>query len=236
VQFTGIMGAFQRNIRPVFVGGIIVMILSLGAIFFIPEPSPAPFDDPSAAATPTATPDPDATPTPEPIVRSYAAPPEMVIDPEKRYDAIIRLESGEVRIELLPEEAPGYVNNFVFLARNRFYEGLTFHRVIPGFVAQGGDPTGAGAGGPGYSLEEERNSLRFEAGVLSMAKAGPRVSGSQFFITLGPAPHLNSDFTVFGRVVDGLELLQALTPREPGQPGAPIGDSILAIEIVEREG
>ena len=121
---------------------------------------------------------------------------------------------------------------FVFLARNRFYEGLTFHRVVPGFVAQAGDPTASGFGGSGYQLPEERNALPFEMGVISMAKAGSIVDGAQFFITLAPTPGLAADFTVFGRVTAGMDVLQALTPRDPGQSTAP-GDLILEIEIIE---
>jgi len=158
----------------------------------------------------------------------------MEIDPSNRYEAVIRTERGDIRVELLPGEAPGYVNNFVFLARNRFYDGLTFHRVLTGFVAQGGDPTGGGAGGPGYSLEEETNELPFDAGVISMAKS-TAVSGSQFFITLEPTPFLEPDFTVFGRVIEGLEVARSLTAREPG-PGAPPADRIISIEIIETAG
>ena len=158
----------------------------------------------------------------------------MEINPSNRYEALIRTERGDIRVELLPQEAPGYVNNFVFLARNNFFDGLTFHRVIPGFVAQGGDPTGGGAGGPGYDLEEETNDLPFDAGVLSMAKSS-RVSGSQFFITLAPTPHLEPDFTVFGRVIEGLDVARSLTARE-ASPGAPPAARILSIEITETPG
>ena len=165
--------------------------------------------------------------------RAYAAPPSMTINPARSYEAVIRTERGDVRITLLPEAAPGYVNNFVFLAREGFYDGITFHRVVPGFVAQAGDPTGTGAGSAGYDLVEERNDLPFAVGVLSMAKGGAIVSGSQFFVTLAPAPHLEGSFTVFGRVASGLEVLQSLTPRDPQQPGQPLGDRILAIDIVE---
>ena len=157
----------------------------------------------------------------------------MTIDTARSYEAVIRTERGDVRITLLPEAAPRYVNNFVFLARDGFYDGITFHRVVPGFVAQAGDPTGTGTGSPGYDLAEERNGLPFEAGVLSMAKGGAVVSGSQFFVTLAPTPHLEGDFTVFGRVASGLGVLQSLTPRDPQQPGQPHGDRILAIDIVE---
>ena len=158
----------------------------------------------------------------------------MTIDPAASYEAIIRTEKGDIRIELLPAAAPGYVNNFVFLAREGFYEGITFHRVIPGFVAQAGDPTGTGLSSSGYDLVEELNDLPFDAGVLSMAKGGDDVSGSQFFITLEPTPHLaDSNFTVFGRVIAGLDVARSLTARDPGAPGQPPGDRILRIDITE---
>lgn len=242
VQFTGVMGFFQRNTRAFFLVGILVMVLSLGGFVFASQFTPSGTRD--APPTPTVapaseTPGATATGTPDPyagIVRRYDAPPAMAIDPSKRYEAVIRLASGDVRIQLLAKEAPAYVNNFVFLAENRFYDGLTFHRVVEGFVAQGGDPTGTGFGDAGYALPPESNPLPFEAGVVSMAKAGTRVNGSQFFVTLGPAPHLNGEFTVFGRVVEGLDVLQSLPPRDPADTGVQPGAQILSIEVVEGAG
>ena len=240
VEFTGPMGFMQRHTREFFLGGIVVMVLSLGSIFFATQlggaspRSTAP--DATAAPVDDATPDDGATVTDpaDEIVRVYDAAPELTIDPEASYEAVLHLESGEVRIELYADQAPVTVNNFVFLARNRFYEGLTFHRVIPGFAAQGGDPTGAGFGSPGYVLGDESNLLRFERGALSMAEdTTGQVNGSQFFVTLGPTPSLNGNFIVFGRVIEGLELLDELTPRDPLQPEQPDGDVILSIEITE---
>jgi peptidylprolyl isomerase len=194
-----------------------------------PEAAPTPTSDPNASPTPT------PAPTPTPIPRSFNAPPAMAIDPDKQYFATIRTDRGDIRVELLPKEAPQAVNNFVFLARNDFYDGLTFHRVIPGFVAQGGDPTGGGAGGPGYNLPEEKNSLTHDTGVIAMAKAGPTTSGSQFYITLAPQPGLDGTFTPFGRVVSGLNVLQQIAPRDPARnPRAAPGDKILSIDIEER--
>ncbi|MEX2445698.1 MAG: peptidylprolyl isomerase, partial [Dehalococcoidia bacterium] len=164
VEFPGIMGWMQRYARWIVLAGITLLVASLGAgsVFgvsggIVPQPTATPADTP--AATGTAPPPEDPTPTPDPsIQREYATPPELAIDPERAYEAVIHLEGGgEVRLALLPEAAPEYVNNFVFLARNRFYEGLTFHRVLPGFVAQGGDPLGTGFGGPGYTLPAEEN-------------------------------------------------------------------------------
>ena len=233
VQFPGLFGWLQRRQRLFYAIGIVVLVVSLGAIMIGGQIGPA-------GPEPTA-----ATPTPPPAVapsdggeggrRVYAAPPPMTIDPARSYEAVIRTERGDVRITLLPGDAPGYVNNFVFLAREGFYDDLTFHRVVPGFVAQAGDPTGTGAGSSGYNLAEERNGLPLGAGVLSMAKGGAVVSGSQFFLTLAPTPHLEGSFTAFGRVASGLDVLQSLTPRDPRLPGQPPGDRILAIDIVEGD-
>jgi peptidyl-prolyl cis-trans isomerase B (cyclophilin B) len=136
----------------------------------------------------------------------------MAIDADKTYQATIETDRGEVALELYPEHAPKTVNNFVFLAREGFYDGVSFHRVIPDFMIQGGDPTGSGRGGPGYRFEDELqdNPLRHEKGVISMANAGPGTNGSQFFITHSPQPHLDGRHTVFGRVVEGQEVVDAI--------------------------
>jgi peptidyl-prolyl cis-trans isomerase B (cyclophilin B) len=119
---------------------------------------------------------------------------------------------GTIELDLYPQHAPLTVNNFVFLVREGFYDGLTFHRVIKDFVIQGGDPTGRGSGGPGYRFRDEviGNPLTHEAGVISMANAGPNTNGSQFFITHTPQPHLNGRHTVFGRVVNGMDVVYAI--------------------------
>lgn len=247
MQFPGMFGWLQRRQRLFYAVGIVVLVVSLGAVFFggqlgptgptAPTPEAADDADDSASATETpAAADPTETPeaADEGDGKTYAAPPPMTIDPEGSYVAVIRTEKGDVRIELLPADAPGYVNNFVFLAREGFYDGITFHRVIPGFVAQAGDPTGTGLESSGYDLVEELNDLPFDAGVISMAKGGNNVSGSQFFITLEPTPHLvESGFTVFGRVIEGLDVARSLTPRDPSAPGQPPGDRILGIDIIE---
>ncbi|HEX8385345.1 MAG TPA: peptidylprolyl isomerase [Rubricoccaceae bacterium] len=138
--------------------------------------------------------------------------PEMTIDADKTYRATVQTPRGAIVLELYPAHAPKTVNNFVTLARDGFYDGLTFHRVIPNFMVQGGDPTGTGSGGPGYTFEDETrgNPLRHERGVISMANAGPNTNGSQFFITHAPQPHLNGKHTVFGRVVEGVEVVDAI--------------------------
>lgn len=144
--------------------------------------------------------------------KQWSTPPEMQIDPAKTYQVIMDTTKGEIELELYPEHAPKTVNNFVFLAKEGFYDGITFHRVIKDFMIQGGDPTGSGSGGPGYRFEDELsgNPLTHERCVISMANAGPNTNGSQFFITHSPQPHLNGRHTVFGKVVKGQEVVDAI--------------------------
>jgi peptidyl-prolyl cis-trans isomerase B (cyclophilin B) len=138
--------------------------------------------------------------------------PEMQIDTSKNYMTEIETDRGSIKLELFPNYAPKTVNNFVFLAQQGFYDGVSFHRVISNFMIQGGDPTGTGAGGPGYSFEDEvaDNPLTHETGVISMANAGPNTNGSQFFITHSPQPHLNGNHTVFGKVVSGQDVVDSI--------------------------
>jgi peptidyl-prolyl cis-trans isomerase B (cyclophilin B) len=139
-------------------------------------------------------------------------PPAMQIDQEKTYVVSMETDRGTIELELYPQYAPKSVNNFVFLAEEGFYDGVTFHRVIPNFMIQGGDPTGTGRGGPGYRFEDEvkGNPLKHETGVISMANAGPNTNGSQFFITHSPQPHLDGKHTVFGKVVEGQDVVNAI--------------------------
>jgi peptidylprolyl isomerase len=169
-------------------------------------------------------------------LKQYDSVPPMTIDISKAYTAAVKMEDGgEFVIQLYPEKAPVTVNNFVFLAREGFYDGVTFHRVLPGFMAQTGDPQGTGAGGPGYSFEDETNDFRFDKeGMVAMANAGPDTNGSQFFITLGPAEHLNGLHTIFGQVVSGMEVVRALTLRDPDQAPSYEGDVIETITITEQ--
>jgi len=148
--------------------------------------------------------------------KQWPAPPAMGIDPRKRYAATIETVRGTIELELAPQHAPRTVNNFVFLAREGFYDGVPFHRVIADFMIQGGDPTGTGRGGPGYKFGDELsgNPLKHETGVISMANAGPDTNGSQFFITHSPQPHLNGKHTVFGRVVKGQDVVDAIRPND----------------------
>jgi cyclophilin family peptidyl-prolyl cis-trans isomerase len=186
---------------------------------------------PTAEATPEGTPAPDVTAT-----SRYSGPPEMTIDPNKSYFAVIHTDKGDIRMELFAQEAPQTVNNFVFLARDGFYDGLTFHWVKPDFVAQTGDPEGTGQGGPGYTIPDEDSGLPFQVGTLGMAKKRdqPHSAGSQFFITYTDQPQLNGQFTSFGRVVEGMDVLLSLTPRDPPGADLPPGDEILSIEIEEN--
>jgi peptidyl-prolyl cis-trans isomerase B (cyclophilin B) len=144
--------------------------------------------------------------------KQWNTPPEMRIDPEQVYRAEIETDKGSMELELYPEHAPKTVNNFVFLAREGFYDGTTFHRVISNFMIQGGDPTATGRGGPGYRFEDETrgNPLKHDAGIISMANAGPNTNGSQFFITHSPQPHLDGRHTVFGKVVKGQSVVDAI--------------------------
>lgn len=166
--------------------------------------------------------------------KQYPTAPAMVIDPKKKYSATVKTEKGDFVIELFADKAPKTVNNFVFLSREKFYDGVTFHRVIKGFMAQGGDPTGTGTGGPGYKFGDEFHpALRHNGpGILSMANAGPGTNGSQFFITHGPTPHLDNRHSVFGKVTQGLDVVLAIPERDPARAREP-GTKIIAIEIVE---
>jgi len=161
-------------------------------------------------------------------------PPSGTLDLTKTYDATFHTERGDFTVRLNAAEAPLTVENFINLARAGYYDGTTFHRVIPGFMAQGGDPTGTGRGGPGYTFRDEFSpSLRHDGpGVLSMANAGPGTNGSQFFITYGPTPHLDNRHSVFGRVTDGMDVVLAIRERDPGSDPNP-GDRIETIEITE---
>jgi len=160
--------------------------------------------------------------------------PSGDLDLTKKYTAEFKTEKGDIKVELYADRAPLTVENFINLARAGFYDGTTFHRVIAGFMAQGGDPTGTGTGGPGYRFGDEFHpSLRHAgAGTLSMANAGAGTNGSQFFITLAATPHLDNRHSVFGRVVDGMDVVQALRERDPLRDRNP-GDRIDTIEITE---
>ena len=168
--------------------------------------------------------------------KQYNAAPEMTIDPNKKYFATFEMEKGGMfQVELYPQKAPITVNSFVFLARDGYFDGVTFHRVLEGFMAQGGDPTGTGAGGPGYEFINEDSDLTFDkAGVVAMANAGRDTNGSQFFITFGPTPDLNGGYTIFGQVTEGMEIVNAITRRDPDMNPDFSGDVIKTITITEQ--
>ncbi|MCX6554873.1 MAG: peptidylprolyl isomerase [Candidatus Aminicenantes bacterium] len=159
-------------------------------------------------------------------VKQWKNPPPMTIDSKKTYQARISTARGEIVLQLFPEHAPQTVNNFVFLACENFYDGVTFHRVIANFMIQGGDPSASGSGGPGYRFADEtlNNPLKHETGVISMANAGPGTNGSQFFITHSPQPHLNGRHTVFGKVLQGQEVVDAIRQ----------GDVMVSLRIEEN--
>jgi cyclophilin family peptidyl-prolyl cis-trans isomerase len=223
----------QRAIVPII---IVVAVLLSGVILVLrlnqtpgaetPAPTTVPEDGPG---NPSALPE-------DPAARNgfYDAPPAMQIDPETIYVATFETEKGDIVAELFADKAPKTVNSFVFLAREGFFDDTTFHRVIPGFVVQGGDPTGTGTGGPGYRFEDEFHpDLGHDtAGVLSMANAGADTNGSQFFITLAPIPNLDGKHAVFGQVVEGMDVLTAISPRDPRQATEP-GDTLETVRIEE---
>lgn len=166
---------------------------------------------------------------------TWSEPPAVTISTNKDYSATIKTANGDIRIELYDDQAPITVNNFVFLARQGYYDNTMFHRVMPGFMAQAGDPTGTGTGGPGYTFADEFDpALRHDdAGIVSMANRGANTNGSQFFITYAPQPHLDDAHTVFGKVVEGMDVLESLQERDPSDPNAPDGTAILTVEIEE---
>ena len=157
-------------------------------------------------------------------MKSYDERPALTIDSERQYIANVHTNRGDFTVELLPKLAPEHVNSFVFLARDEFYNGTVFHRIVPGFVAQGGDPTGTGTGGPGYTVPLEASKEPFARGTVGMARSqDPNSAGSQWFVTLGDAPHLNGQYTVFGRVTEGMEVVDRLQ----------MGDTIETLDIQE---
>ena len=168
------------------------------------------------------------------MANKWNTPPEMEIDLKKSYAARMETDKGEMVIELFADKVPNTVNNFVFLSRQGYYDGAIFHRVIANFMAQGGDPTGTGTGGPGYKFSDEfDSSLKHDKpGILSMANAGPNTNGSQFFITHIPTPWLDNKHSVFGQVIEGMDVLMAIPPRDPMQPEYP-GIKIVKVTIEE---
>lgn len=208
----------ERTIRTIGIGVVVIVVLALAYMGIRNLGSGAASSD-----------------APETGIKQYDAPPPMTIDTSKTYTATFKMEEGgEFTVRLYADKTPVTVNNFVFLAREGYYDGVTFHRVIEGFMAQGGDPTGTGFGGPGYAFEDEFvPELVFDrAGLLAMANGGPNTNGSQFFITYAPTPQLNGVHTIFGEVIEGMDVVNAFTRREPGS-SIP-GDAIETIVITEE--
>ena len=208
----------ERNTRLTAAGVIIVVVVALAWALW-PEPKA---EEPAEA----------------PVVKNlqYDAPPPMTIDEGKQYFATVKMvKGGEFVIQLYPDKAPITVNNFVFLTREGYYDGTTFHRVLPDFMAQGGDPTGTGGGGPGYVFQNEDSDLTFDkAGVVAMANAGRDTNGSQFFITFGPQEYLNGGYTIFGQVTEGMDVVMGITLRDPQQNPNFVGDAVESITIEEK--
>jgi peptidylprolyl isomerase len=172
------------------------------------------------------------------MAKQWNSPPEMVIDPSKRYTAQMETSMGSLTIALDPSAAPKTVNNFVFLAREGYYDGVIFHRIIQGFVIQGGDPTGTGRGGPGYRFEDELPAPgRYEIGSLAMANAGPNTNGSQFFIISGPSgAGLPPQYSLFGKVVKGLEVVDQMEKVRTGPGDKPVDDVVIqSVTITEAD-
>ena len=168
--------------------------------------------------------------------QQWSAPPAMQIDVKKDYSVAIETNRGTIELTLNPQHAPQTVNNFVFLAGQGFYDGVKFHRVIADFMIQTGDPTGTGRGGPGYRFADEckSNPLKHERGIVSMANAGPNTNGSQFFITLGPTPHLDRRHSVFGAVVEGLEVVQQIGKVKTRTGDRPVTPVVMNKVTIER--
>ena len=211
---------------PIVIALLMALLALMGCVLQTPggEETPAPGTaepaTPTAAAAGGTPPAATVTPAPTPTIGSggagtwqYSSPPAMILDPDSDYVADFRTNYGNFRVRLLSVQAPITVNNFVFLAQQGFYDGLIFHRVIEDFMIQGGDPTGSGAGGPGYQFQDEIvPGLVFDApGKLAMANAGPNTNGSQFFITTVATPHLNGGHTIFGEVAEGQAVVDAIS-------------------------
>jgi cyclophilin family peptidyl-prolyl cis-trans isomerase len=223
----------RRQARQIISIGLAVLGVAavLGIIIFSLPPKG---NTPQATPTHAVAQSKEAAPTI--AVMQFSAPPPMQIDVKKQYFATVKMaKGGEFVIQLFPDKAPITVNSFVFLAQKGFFNGTTFHRVLEGFMAQGGDPTGLGTGGPGYSFVNEQNDLLFDKpGVVAMANAGPDTNGSQFFIMFGAYGLSENDYTIFGQVISGMDVVNSLTLRDPQQNPNFTGDAIETITITEK--
>ena len=168
------------------------------------------------------------------MAKRYNAPPPLTIDPNKTYSATLHTTLGDIVVDMLPKDAPKTVNNFVFLARDGFYDNVKFHRIIKGFMVQTGDPAGNGTGGPGYRFEDEPVTRKYERGIVAMANAGPNTNGSQFFITHVPTPWLDRRHSVFGEVVEGYEIVQKISELPRNRQDRPLQEVRLNSVKIER--
>jgi peptidylprolyl isomerase len=214
----------------------VILLLAAAVALMLTAAACGDEEETAPTATPRGTASPGSAATNTPDARQYATPPAMAIDPQKSYVAVLETDKGVIRIKLLPDIAPQTVNSFVFLAREGYFDGVTFHRVLPGFVAQGGDPTGTSSGGPGYNLPDEFSDTPIDTGTVAMANTGaPNSGGSQFFITYSRQERLDGGYTVFGEVIEGMDVAESLTPRDPDQnPNAPPGDRMIKVTIEEQ--
>ena len=209
----------ERNIQAVSIAAIFMVV---GGLVWMNLPRPVKSQNPACSVFESI-----------PVADQYDAAPPLSIDTTRDYFAAIDMEKGgSIKVELFPDQAPQTVNSFVFLSCKGFYDGVTFHRVLEGFMAQTGDPTGQGSGGPGYQFDNEDSDLLFDkAGVVAMENAGRDTNGSQFFITFGPAESLNGNYTIFCQVMDGMEVVNSITYRDPQQNPTFEGDKIRTITI-----
>ena len=224
-----------------------IMITLVACVLETPEPEVVPTSDPVSVSETAAASDPGTASGSGPVkqyviingsrIPQYEAVSPITIDPTARYTALIKTNVGNMDIELFPGQAPITVNNFIFLANDDFYNGIIFHRVIPSFMIQSGDPTGTGTGGPGYQFQDEFVSdLTFDQpGRLAMANSGPGTNGSQFFITTVPTPHLNGAHTIFGQVTLGQDVADAISLANTGAQNRPTTSIVIqGIDITKN--
>ena len=217
--------------RNAMIRNVVIGVAALAAIviiiLIITSQKPGSASQPSAGG-----------PTPELVgTKTYASAPPMLIDQSKQYFATVKIATGgEFVMQLFPDKAPIAVNSFVLLARQGYFNGVTFHRVLSGFMAQGGDPTGTGGGGPGYQFANEVNDLKFDkAGVVAMDNTGqPDSNGSQFFITFSPQTYLNGGYTIFGQVTSGMDVMTGIKLRDPDKSPTYLGDAMESVTITEK--
>jgi peptidylprolyl isomerase len=237
----------QNNGVPGAISAAVVIVIFIALGFMLSNraggeatpaaPTAAPFSEATAVTAPTIAPAAEG-PAADVAARvnKYTQAPTMAIDTAKSYIATITTPRGNIVIKLRPDLAPQTVNSFVFLAREGYFNNVTWHRVIPGFVAQGGDPTGTGMGGPGYTIPGEfTNQVLFDKpGLVAMARPGNDINGngSQFFITLAPTPSLNEQYTIFGEVIEGLDIVEGIPARDPDTASTP-GEQMLSVTITE---